>query len=624
MIGNQQLTGSLLAQAWATLLERTAELVLLLDPADRVMAASATACTLFGAGASLLGQPVRALLGLAPEAPLAGNHVLPDGRSASLCLNPLHDSAGHPLGALLLLPARSDLAAIDEHLDPRERQLREVTFTISSALEIDAILDRVVRLSIELIGADAGSLSLYDLEHDNLIPSYTVNIAGQLQLLSIRRGTGAVWELIDTGEPLLINDYPAHPRAIPALLVQGVRAVVAVPVRAGNKTLGVLSLYSCTPGRRFSHRDLQLLETVARQAGVALENAQLYQAALRDAERQAIIYRACLEIGAALAPAELYQAIHRAMACLMPCDTIAIALLDEEQAEIEYVYLVDGAGSWPLQRVPFTRGLLGFICRTGIALRITGCDPELEGWFGAEPFGEGEQPTGSLLAVALQVGGRVIGALSVQAMASNAYTVNDLDVLEMLSATAAIALQNALLFARVQQLATLDPLTGVANRRHLYDLGRQELERAARYGHPLSLLMIDVDYFKQINDTYGHGAGDQVLQTLAQRFKHGLRENDLVGRYGGEEFLVLLPETAGDQALQVAERLCELVRSEPVATEEGPVAVSISVGIVSCACERASTIEPLIDHADRALYVAKRSGRNQIRIATSTGPARAP
>ncbi len=624
MIGNQQPTGLLLSQAWATLLERTAELILLLDPADRVTAASAAARALFGAGAALLGQPVRALLGLAPEAPLAGSHVLPDGRSASLCLNPLHDVAGRLLGALLLLPTRSNLAEAGDHLDPRERQLREVTLTISSALEIDAILDRVVRLSIELIGADAGSLPLYDLERDNLIPRHLVGISGQLQLPPIRRDTGVVWELIDTGKPLLINDYPAHPRAIPALLAQGVRAVVAVPVRAGNKTLGVLNLYSRTPGRRFSHRGLQLLETVARQAGVALENARLYQAALRDAERRAIIYRASLEFGAALAPAELYQAIHQATTRLMPCDTCAIALLDEERAEIEYVYLVDGAGSWPSERVPVTRGLLGFICRTGISLRITGCDPELEGWFGAEPFGEGEQPTGSLLAVALQVGGRAIGALSVQAMASNAYTTDDLDVLEMFAATAAITLQNALLFARVQQLATLDPLTGVANRRHFYELSRQELERAARYGHSLSLLMIDVDHFKQINDTHGHGAGDQVLQVLAQRFKHGLRENDLVGRYGGEEFLVLLPETAGDRALQVAERLCELARSEPVATDEGPVAVSISIGIVSCACGRASTIEPLIDHADRALYVAKRSGRNQIRIATSVGPVQAP
>lgn len=622
MIGNQQPTRSLLAQAWATLLEQTAELVLLLDTVDRVMVASASAQALFGAGAALVGQPVRALLGLAPGAPLAGSHVLPDGRSASLCLNPLRDSAGRPLGALLLLPTGPDRPDADDHLDPRERQLREVTLTISSALEIDAILDRVVRLSIELLDADAGSLPLYDLEHDNLTLDYVVGIAGPIQLPKIRRGTGVV--LIDTGEPLLINDYPAHPRAIPALLAQGVRAVIAVPVRAGNRTLGVLNLYSRTPGRRFSHRDLQLLETVARQAGVALENARLYRAALRDAERRAMIYRANLEFGAALAPAELYQAIHRATARLMPCDTCAIALLDEARAEIEYVYLVDGVGSRPLMRVPVTRGLLGFICRSGISLRITGCDPEMEGWFGAEPFGEGEQPTGSLLAVALQVGGRVVGALSVQAEDSNAYTVDDLDVLEMFAATAAIALQNALLFARVQQLATLDELTGVPNRRHFYELARQELERAVRYGHALSLLMLDVDYFKQINDTYGHGVGDRVLQTLAQRFRQGLRENDLIGRYGGEEFLVLLPETAGDRALQVAERLCELVRREPVATEEGLVAVSISIGIVSCACGRAATIEPLIDHADRALYEAKRSGRNQIRIAASIGPVQVP
>jgi len=145
---------------------------------------------------------------------------------------------------------------------------------------------------------------------------------------------------------------------------------------------------------------------------VALENARLYQAALKEAERRALLYRASLEFGQALELDALYRAIHRAAARLMPCDTCVIGLLDAERQEVEYVYQVDAVRVWPPGRLPLQRGLLGFIIRTGVSLCITGCDPEIEQWFGAEPFGEGEQPTGSLLAVALCAGGQPIGALS--------------------------------------------------------------------------------------------------------------------------------------------------------------------------------------------------------------------
>jgi diguanylate cyclase (GGDEF)-like protein len=300
----------------------------------------------------------------------------------------------------------------------------------------------------------------------------------------------------------------------------------------------------------------------------------------------------------------------------MPCDTCVIGLLDAERQEIEYVYQVDAVRVWPPGRLPLQRGLLGFIIRTGVSLCITGCDPEIERWFGAEPFGEGEQPTGSLLAVALCAGGQPIGALSIQAEASNAYTSADLDALEMLAATAVIAIQNARLFGRVQQLATLDPLTGVANRRHFLELAHHEMERAKRYHHPLSLLMIDVDHFKQLNDTYGHLAGDQALQAIAARLRDNLRENDIIGRFGGEEFVVLLPETGLEQALHVAERLRGAIGAQPVATDEGEVGVSVSIGVASCECARQPlSVEQLLERADDALYVAKRRGRNQIQVA---------
>ncbi|MCS6880382.1 MAG: diguanylate cyclase [Oscillochloridaceae bacterium] len=605
-----------LLQAWNALLEQTSEAIVLLDAQGVIIGASVLARLLLNRGAEVLGVPFHVFVECARDNPLADSYCL-EGRSVRVRRTPLSDADQRPLGQLLVLtPLPLATLPADEHFDARERQLRDVTLTISSALDINTILDRVVQLSIELLGADAGALSLYDAERDCIWTGHAIGISGLTDSGPLLRGTGAVWELLDSGKPLLINDYKNHPRAIPLLVERNVHAVVAVPICTVHKMLGALGVYYLQPGRQFTRRDQQLLETVARQTAVALENARLYQTALEEAERRSLLYRASLEFGQELELDALCQAIHRAAGRLMPCDTCVIGLLDAERQEIEYVYKVDAVGIWPRERLPLQRGLIGFIVRTGISLRITGCDPEIEKWFDAEPFGEGEQPTGSLLAVALNVGGQPIGALSVQAEASDAYRSADLDVLETLAATAAIAIQNARLFHQVQQLATLDSLTGVSNRRHFFELARREVERAERYHRPLSLLMIDVDYFKQFNDTYGHVAGDQALQIIAARMRDNLRQNDIIGRFGGEEFIVLLPETGNDSALQVAERLRGAIDARPIATDVAEVSMSVSIGVASCGCGvPPMSLEQLLKCADDALYVAKHRGRNQIQVA---------
>lgn len=239
--------------------------------------------------------------------------------------------------------------------------------------------------------------------------------------------------------------------------------------------------------------------------------------------------------------------------------------------------------------------------------------------FGAEDYGDSGNASRSILAVVLTVADKTIGAITAQAARPDAYTPEDLDAMETLAATAAIALQNAQLFAKVNELATRDALTSVYNRRHFFALARQEIERATRYHHPVSLVMIDADYFKQINDSYGHMIGDLVLQAIASRCRDSLREVDVVARYGGEEFLALLPETGAAAALQAAHRLHDAIGGAPVATVAGPVPISVSIGVASFERDHLGTVDQLLDHVDRALYEAKRAGRNQIRAYLDPG-----
>ncbi|HEU0189308.1 MAG TPA: diguanylate cyclase [Gallionella sp.] len=164
----------------------------------------------------------------------------------------------------------------------------------------------------------------------------------------------------------------------------------------------------------------------------------------------------------------------------------------------------------------------------------------------------------------------------------------------------------------LKRQARIDLLTGLNNRRHFFELAEQELARAKRYGAPLQALMLDVDHFKLVNDTYGHHAGDLVLQKLSEVCVQTLRGIDILGRLGGEEFAILLPETKGEQALEVAERLRLAVAGAAVPLEQGgSIHLTVSIGVASVAATDAR-IEDLLKRADTALYAAKNAGRNRV------------
>jgi two-component system, cell cycle response regulator len=167
----------------------------------------------------------------------------------------------------------------------------------------------------------------------------------------------------------------------------------------------------------------------------------------------------------------------------------------------------------------------------------------------------------------------------------------------------------------LRELSVRDQLTGLYNHREFFRLLGEELERSRRYGHPLALLMLDLDYFKRVNDTYGHLAGDQVLRQLPELIRGQLRVSDLPCRYGGEEFGLILPETGREAALEVAERIRAVVARDPIELAEGgQLRISVSIGVATYP-QLAADEERLVAAADLALYQAKRSGRNRVCLA---------
>jgi diguanylate cyclase (GGDEF)-like protein len=189
----------------------------------------------------------------------------------------------------------------------------------------------------------------------------------------------------------------------------------------------------------------------------------------------------------------------------------------------------------------------------------------------------------------------------------------DLPIMSLFAKQIGTSLERARLFQEMQNLALTDPLTSLHNRRNLFQLGRIEFSRAHRMDRAISCMMLDLDHFKQINDTYGHQIGDQVLQEFANRCKNNVREIDLVGRYGGEEIIILLPETDLLRAVQIAERICSSIAGTPINASQQEIHLTVSIG-VAMKDENTLHLETLIARADQAMYIAKHKGRNQVAV----------
>jgi diguanylate cyclase (GGDEF)-like protein len=224
--------------------------------------------------------------------------------------------------------------------------------------------------------------------------------------------------------------------------------------------------------------------------------------------------------------------------------------------------------------------------------------------------------TGSFLAVPLRSKGRILGVMSVNRRPIDAFSEREMRLAEAIAAQAALAIANARLFQQTLELSFTDSLTGVANRRQLFLRLEQEFSRSVRFGDPLSLLMIDLDLFKQINDRHGHTVGDGVLRGVALALRRNVRKIDVVARYGGEEFCIVLPRVGKPEALEVAEKLRRAVSAAALPGPEGkgPLRVTISIGVATLGID-ADDVGSLVEKADVALYEAKRLGRDQVSMA---------
>jgi diguanylate cyclase (GGDEF)-like protein/PAS domain S-box-containing protein len=208
------------------------------------------------------------------------------------------------------------------------------------------------------------------------------------------------------------------------------------------------------------------------------------------------------------------------------------------------------------------------------------------------------------------VGDNVIGVLRLW---GDALRQEDLSAISIFASQVSVSLENARLYNTIQQLAITDDLTGLYNRRGFAELGRHEIYRARRFNRPLTLIWLDIDHFKEVNDTFGHATGDEVLRKLAETLRTSTRETDLVSRLGGDEFVALLPETTQHDAIQVAERFRQAIKEIAITGPVGTAWITTSLGVASLTADD-NNLDALLERADTAMYAAKKAGRNRVMV----------
>lgn len=207
----------------------------------------------------------------------------------------------------------------------------------------------------------------------------------------------------------------------------------------------------------------------------------------------------------------------------------------------------------------------------------------------------------------------VVGVLNLaDKVDSDRFDSEDIALIELFSQLVGASIGNIKLFEKIQHQATTDGLTGLANHKTFYEILEKELWRSRRYGGQISLIMIDVDNLKKINDTYGHRAGDKVIREISRKIKECIRQIDTAARYGGDEFAVILPNTSLADATIVAERMVDAVAHSPAIWKKDQIPLSISVGLGQYDAD--TNPEDITSGSDKALYTAKKAGKNTVRI----------
>jgi diguanylate cyclase (GGDEF)-like protein len=486
---------------------------------------------------------------------------------------------------------------------PKLAVLFDAGQAVLSTFDLDEVLQRILAIARDFFHLQNVAILLLDREAEQLCVRSQIGWDEGKDAIRLGQHEGITGQSVLKKQPVYAPDVTEDPRYICA--AKSTRSELAIPLMVRDEVVGVLD---CQSDRlnHFDRETIELLTLFSTQASIALQNARLYSLE-RQRARQLEAINAIAQQSTAVM--ELEELLVRVCSVIQKAFQVShVSLLLREEGDLvmrahqgTLTPCIPAGGRFPAGQEPWSR----VISATGTIIENDlSAIPEPLRLF---------QESGSRMSIPLISFGQTLGVLTLHSSRPNAFRESELQSLESVADICANSIQNAHYVERVKQLAYLDGLTGIFNRRFFELRIMEEMERARRYGTGMAVIMADIDQFKRLNDEFGHLLGDEVLRQVSSLFHQQLRKVDVVCRYGGEEFAILLTQITTQQALAIAEKLRRLV--ETFQFPGVPRTITVSAGVAAFPAH-GKTRDDMVRAADNGLYAAKQAGRNRVCLAS--------
>jgi diguanylate cyclase (GGDEF)-like protein/putative nucleotidyltransferase with HDIG domain len=488
--------------------------------------------------------------------------------------------------------------------------LNEIGRALSSTLNKEDLLRKTWEELRRLFDVENFYIAEFASDSDEIVFALEM-IGGERMAARTRPAGNFITEyIIRTRQPVLIRDnYVSEVRKLGIEPIRDKGCFCGVPLVAYDRVIGALAVFS-DHERSFDEGHLELLRVLASEASIAIENARLFQEERTKARHLSLLNTISKNAIATLNPDEMLAKITGQLEEGLTYDHFGIGVLEYATREI-VIQSEAGLRRGTLgMRIPLDSGLIGYVARNG----------QMAVYRASVPADAALRPllADSLAAIALPVfyGEQLHGVLYIESSVTMDFSDEEILLLRTLADLIAGALHNSLSFQKAQEQAITDGLTGVKTHRFFMEALSAEWKRSTRAARAFALVLMDLDRFKFVNDFYGHLEGDLVLQRVGHILETNCRRSDVVARYGGDEFVILMPETTMEHARQLATKLKGWVSSDPLLREKN---ISASFGI-ACYPLHGSSPQELIQVADASMYLSKHQGGNAVSTADHFDP----
>ena len=524
--------------------------------------------------------------------------------------------------------AAADVAALvvrnrnsAEEARARSQELRlmlETARALASERDLRRLFHRLHRLLGGVLDASTFWVALGSWEQGAMSIPYCVDHYRVIDIVEPLPLQGSICgQVFREGVPLLMRT-PEDWKPYPAILhsetgtTDDIVSALVVPMSIGARTIGVISVQSSRP-HAYQERDRDLVVAVAEQAAIAVENSQAVVQADQRARELKMLAEVSRALAAQLSLRTLYQTVCEEVRRVIEAPGFFIALRAEDGNTMHMEYFIEGSNVIDPGDQPIKSSIAERVMTSNRTIVFNTLEEINNQPHGVMRTGD-ETKVRSLAMAPLRLGNRCIGVMSAQTYREMAYDDSSVRLLTAIAEQLAVAVQNAQLYNQAESRADRDPLTGVFHHRYLKTRLEEELRRSRSNGQPVAVVMMDLDNFKNVNDTYGHLVGDDALKMVTSVVQSAVRSSDVVGRYGGDEFMVILPETTREKTETIIDRVTAELEERDLRLGDGasiPVKCSIGYALFP---QDAESPADLIAKADAALYQSKRMGRPATRL----------